>query len=396
MMKRQLLEGIRVADFGWVATGPLSTKYLADCGAEVIKIESKTRGDGLGGKRNNVFWFNQWNSSKLSVTLNLSRPKAKEVAKKIVAKSDIVSENFAAGTMNRLGLGYEELKKAKPDIIMLSSCMLGQTGPYATSPGHGDVLGALTGINQLTGWPDRDPARLGNYTDYIVPHFNALAILAALYYRQRTGKGQYLDTAGHEASLQFMTPLLLDYVVNRRIANRMGNRSTYAAPHAAYRCHGDDRWCVIAVFTDTEWQSFCRVIGNTAWTQDARFGTLLARKKHEDELDKLVTEWTISHSAEEVMEKLQAAGVAAGVVATGEDLLEHNPQLEHEHFFWRLDHPQADKKPAIHRSPFIPSKAYYEVRRSPLVGEHNEYVLKGLLGLSDEEVAELVRDGSLE
>ena len=199
----------------------------------------------------------------------------------------------------------------------------------------------------------------------------------------------------YENGVHFMAPLILDYVVNQRVANRMGNRYPYAAPHGAYRCRGEDRWCAIAVFTDEEWQSFCKVIGNPAWTNDPKFSTLLARKENEEELDRLVEEWTINHSAEEVMSMMQAAGVAAGTVQTAEDLLEHDPQLKHRHFFWELEHPEIGKYRA-RRPPFMLSKSPCELRRAPLLGEHNEYVLKEILGMSDEEIAELVIEGVIE
>jgi benzylsuccinate CoA-transferase BbsF subunit len=294
-----------------------------------------------------------------------------------------------------MGLGYEELKKVKPDIIMLSSCTQGQTGPCAVHPGYGLHLTSLAGFNHIAGWPDREPAWLSAYTDFPAPRFNLLTILATLDYRRRTGKGQYIDMSQYENGVHYLSPIILDYVVNQQVATRMGNRSSYAAPHGAYRCRGEDRWCAIAVFTDEEWQSFTGVIGNPALPNDSRFATLSARKENEDELDRLVEEWTIDHSPEEVMHLMQAAGVAAGVLQTGEDLLENDPQLRHRHLFWELDHPEVGE----HRAPgpaFKSSKSPYEVRRAPLLGEHNEYALKELIGMSADEITELVIEGVLE
>ncbi len=403
-MEKKLLEGVKVADFCWVFVGPQTTKILADCGAEVFKIESRSRLDlwrTLFPFKDNIVGpnrsgnFNQFNTSKHSVTLNLAHPKGLEVAKRLVAWADVVVENFAGGVMARMGLGYEELKKVKPDIIMLSSCMMGQTGPFATQPGFGHMLTSLAGFNQIAGWPDRRPAGLQAYTDYIAPLFNVFTILAALDYRRRTGKGQYLDMSQYEGGVHFMAPLLLDYNVNRRVANRMGNHSTYAAPHGIYRCRGEDRWCAIAVYTDKEWESFCQVIGNPAWSNDPKFANLLARKENEEELDRLIDEWTTNHSPEEVMSMMQAAGVSAGVLQAAEELLEHDPQLRHRHFFWELDHPEIGKYHAL-RPPFVLSKASYELRSAPLLGEHTEYALKEILGMSDEEVAELAIEGVIE
>lgn len=402
--EKKPLEGIKVLDFGTQAVGPITGKILAEFGAEVIKIEGRTRFDFWRGRPpfkddipglNRSGNFNQDNTGKLSVALNLAQPGGVEIVKKLAARADVVVENFAGGVMDRMGLGYGELKKVKPDIIMLSASMQGQTGPHARHAGMGVHLIALAGFSYIAGWSDREPLEFGAYTDYLIPYFNALAILAALDHRKRTGEGQFIDVSHYEASLHCLAPLILDYGVNRRVAMRMGNRLSYAAPHGAYPCRGEDRWCVIAVFTDEEWRSFSRVIGNPAWTQEAKFGTLQGRKENEDELDKLVGEWTINHSAEEVMTLIQAAGVAAGVVATGEDLLEYDPQLKHRRFFRELDHPEVGKY-RVSRQAFVLSRCPGELRPAPLLGEHNEPVLKKLLGMSDAELAELVIAGVIE
>ncbi|MDD5044978.1 MAG: CoA transferase [Candidatus Omnitrophica bacterium] len=404
-MAKQLFSGIKVLDFTWAAAGPIATKILSDYGAEVVKIESTSHPDGtrIGGPfKDNIVGFNrsgcfnQWNTGKYSILLNIRNSKGLETAKKLAAWADIVVENFSGGTITRIGLGYEELKKINPGIIMLSSCMMGQTGPYAAHPGLGPMLTALSGFNQITGWPDKLPVGpSGAYTDFIGPRFTVLAIIAALDYRRRTGKGQYLDLAQYETSVHFMAPVLLDYLVNRRVTDREGNRLSYAAPHGAYQCQGVDRWCAIAVFTDKEWNSFCKVIGNPDWTQDVKFSTLLARKENEDELDKLVNEWTMNYSAEDVMHLMQAAGVAAGVLQNGQDLQDKDPQLKHRHLYWNLKHPEVGEYHAL-RPDFLLSKSPYEIKRAPLQGEHNEYVLREILGMSDEEIAELVIEGALE
>ena len=403
-MPKKPLEGMKIADFTWVFVGPQTTKLLADCGAEVIRVESKKRPglwrttppfkDGVVGLSRGGP-FNLFNTSKRSITLNLAHPKGVEIARRLVAWADIVTDNFAGGTMKRMGLGYEELKKINPDIIMMSSCMQGQTGPYANHPGYGMQLTALSGFTQIAGWPDREPADIGYYTDAIAPLFNAMAILAAVDYRRRTGKGQYLDMSQLEGGVHFMSPLVLDYAVNRRIAGRMGNRSAYGVPHGVYRCSGQARWCTIAVFTDEEWGSFCRVVGNPAWTGDPKFATLPARKENEDELDKLVEEWMLNHPAEEVMAKMQAAGVAAGMIQTGEDLMEHDPQLRHRHFFREVEHSEIGKYRALAPS-FLLSKSPYELHGAPAIGEDNENVFKEILGMSDEEIAELVIEEVIE
>lgn len=398
-MPKGLLEEVKVADFCWALAGPRATKVLSDHGATVVKIEGKNKridnqrvapafkdnivGLNRGGK------FNPYNTGKLSLALNLAHPKGVEVAKRLVAWADVVTENFAGGSMKRMGLGYEELKKVNPGIIMVSGSMLGQTGPYHTLAGFGTHLVAMAGLRNIAGWPDREPADLEVYTDFILSHFAVSSIISALLYRRRTGKGQYLDISQYECSGHFMAPLLLDNVINHRVANRMGNQYPSAAPHGAYRCRGEDRWCAIAVTTETEWENFCGIIGNPEWTKNHKFENLPTRKEHEDELDRLVSSWTITNKAEDVMTLMQNAGVPAGVVETAEDLMEHDPQLKHRHFYWELDHPEVEK----YRSPgpsFTLSKTPCELRRAPLLGEHNEYVLKELLHMSDDEIAELV------
>jgi benzylsuccinate CoA-transferase BbsF subunit len=404
-MPNRPLEGIKIVSFTWFIAGPVTARVLANYGAEVVRIEAKSKidihriqtpyKDNIPGV-NRSGQFNQDNTGVLSVALNIAKPRGLEIAKKFVARADIVIENFAGGVMKRIGLGYEELKKLRPDIIMLSTCMQGQTGPHANYPGFGQHLAALSGFYQITGWPDRKPTGPdGPYTDFIAPCFNIFTILAALDYRRRTGKGQYIDMSQYENAMHFMAPILLDYSVNQRVASRMGNHSAYSAPHCVYRCRGTDRWCAIAISTDEEWSDFCRVLGNPAWASDPKFSFFLNRKQNEEEMDRLVEAWTVNHSPEEIMTILQANGVPAGVVQTGEDLLEHDPQLKHRHACWELDHPEIGKYHAP-GSAFKLSRSSSELKRAPLLGEHNEYALKTLLGMPDEDVADLLADGVLE
>jgi crotonobetainyl-CoA:carnitine CoA-transferase CaiB-like acyl-CoA transferase len=399
-----LFEGIRIADFSRILTGPLTTKIFSDYGAEVIKIESlsqpelfrlsvpfKDNEEGL----NRAGRLNWANTGKLSVSINFHDPRGVELAKRIAAWADIVVENTAGGSMKRMGLGYEELKEAKSDLIMLSTCMQGQTGPHAAHPGFGMQMTALTGFDHITGWPDREPVGLSVFTDFIAPHFNLLTILAALDHRRRTGQGQFIDMSQYENALHYMAPLVLDYVINKRVAGRMGNRSPDAAPHGAYQCRGEDRWCVIAVYTDEEWEFFTRAIGNPAWTRDPRFNTLAARKENEDALNRNVEKWTLERTDEEVMNQMQKAGVAAGAVRKVPDILDDDPQIKHRHFVQELAHPEVGSYRAL-RPHFILSKSPCEMRRAPLLGEHNQYVFKDLLCMSDEEISDLVIAGIIE
>jgi benzylsuccinate CoA-transferase BbsF subunit len=253
----------------------------------------------------------------------------------------------------------------------------------------------VAGFHYINGWPDRPPHQFGIYTDWIAPHFCLLAIMAALDYRRRTGKGQYIDLSQFETGVHFEAPLVLDYVVNGRVAKRMGNRLDHAAPHGAFRCRGEDRWCVMAVFTDEEWYSFCKVIGNPSWTEDPRFVTLHARKQNEDELEKLVESWTINYLAEEVVIMMQSAGVPAGVVENSRDRLDYDPQLRHVSHFVTLDHPEVGKYRVAH-PPYQLSRCEPRVYRTPLLGEHNEYVCKQILGMTDDELADMLAEGVVE
>ncbi len=264
---KQALEGLKVADFSWFIAGPLVAKFLGDYGAEVIHIESGTRPDNMRSTlpmKDNVPGINRsaafarYNSSKYGVSLNLGNPKGVEIARRIVAWADVVVENFSSGTMERLGLGYEELRKVNPDIIVVSLPMFGHSGPLAKHPGLGSQLADLIGFGNLTGWPDRPPVSPpGAYTDFISPYYAISALMAALDYRHRTGKGQYIEVSQYEAGVQFVAPLVMDWFVHGREPARTGNRCPGVAPHGVYRCRGQERWCAIAAFTEEEWRSLC-------------------------------------------------------------------------------------------------------------------------------------------
>ncbi|MBI4294718.1 MAG: CoA transferase [Chloroflexi bacterium] len=404
-MAKQPLEGIHVADFTWLVVGPVVSRYLAHHGATVVHVESRTAYDVVrsvgpyaGGKPglNRSGFFNNFNTGKLGLTLNLRDPKARPVVEKLVQWADVVVDNFTPGTMGRLGLGYDDLVKIRPDVIAIGASSAGQYGPNARLPAVGVGLAAMAGFGVLTGWPDRDPAvPYGAYTDMICPRFGAALVVAALDYRRRSGKGQFLDLAQLESAIQFLAPVMLDYTVNGRVEKRAGNRSSRACPHGAYRCKGQDRWCAIAVRNDEEWQALCQVMSNPGLATDARFATTLGRMEHETELDQLIESWTAGQSAEEVMYSLQAAGVPAGVVETNEDLFK-DPQLQHRQHFWFLDHSETGRK-AYDGPCFKMSSTPGEVTLpGPCIGEHTEYVCTQLLGLSDEEFVEYLAEGIFE
>jgi benzylsuccinate CoA-transferase BbsF subunit len=406
MKKRKYaLKGLKVVDFSWVFTGPIVTKYLGDHGAEVIKIESATRPDGtrvftpfkdgiLGLNRSGV--FANYNSSKYSININLREPRGKEIVHKLVKRADIVLETFGPGTMKKLDLDYDRLQQVKSDIIMLSMSMVGQYGPHSDQPSFGQVLQATNGFVHLLGWPDRPPSLpVAAYTDFIAPWYVLIALMSALDYRRRTGKGQYIDLAMLECSVHPASPVVMDYAVNSRIQDRMGNRNPMAAPHGVYPCKGKERWCAIAVFNDREWQALCKVMGNPEWTESSKFDTLLHRKENVEELDRLMGKWTRDFKPEEIMARLQAAGVAAGVVQTGEDMVDRDPQLQHRDHFEVLEHAEMGTH-ISERPPFRLSRTPSEPQMPfPSFGEHTEYVAKEILAMGDEEFAELIGAGVL-
>jgi benzylsuccinate CoA-transferase BbsF subunit len=306
----------------------------------------------------------------------------------------VALESFAPGVKDRWGLEYEDVKRLKPDIVMLSTSNQGQTGPRAQHPGYGTQLLALAGIAYTTGWPDREPNNpFGAYTDYIAFRYAVTSLISALIYRKRTGEGQYIDLSQYEASIHFMAPLALDYIVNGKIAQREGNRCDRAAPHGAFRCRGKDRWCVIAVFDDQEWNSLCRVIGDSDLACAPRFATLAARKKNEAELEKIIESRTIRFTPEELMTSLQKIGVPAGVAQNGRDLVERDPQLKARDHFVKLKHPEMGEC-LYDRIPYRLSKTPDQLKRcAPCLGQDTEKVCCEILGLSDDRFLELLNDG---
>lgn len=391
------LENLTVLDFTWVLAGPGAVRYLADHGARVIKIERKGTGDiarhvlafpdderGM----NRSGYFNNINRGKLSITLNITDPRGIEVVKKLARISDLVFENFTRGVMKRHGLDYEALKEVKPDIIMVSMSPAGHSGPYKDYVSFGPTLQALSGITYLTGFPDRDPVGFGySYSDFTGGWGGVIPVLAALHHRNKTGEGQWIDAGQLLPLIALMGPGLLDYSVNKRGATRLGNRLpwSYGAPHGAYPCQGDDRWCVISVFDDKEWKGFCEAIGNPAWARDEKFATEVSRAENVDELDRLVEEWTRERTDYEVMEVMQQHGVAAGVVQNSQDLIERDPQMKHRGFYVYLDHPELGVL-GYEGVTFKLSETPGKPRRPPLYGEYNDYVYGEILGMSKEEI----------
>jgi len=420
------LKGIRVCDFSWYAASPVATKCLADFGAEVIKMEYSARPDLIRlamptapdkeGDLNAGGWFNNQNSSKLCLGLNLNHPRAREVYDKLILVSDIVWENFSPRVKERMGLNYEDYVKLKPDIIWVDQPMQGLIGPQKYMSGFGSTITPLGGLSYFSGFPNRPPVGTGtNYTDYVInPGHLIIPVLAALRQRKRTGKGRHIVMAQYASAASVLETAILDYTVNNRTQPRVGNQIPYAAPHGCYRCKGedrgcnyasglgeasgrkDDRWCVIAVFSDDEWEAFCYVIGNPSWTEDPKFSTLLRRKENEEELDCLVQEWTVNKSPEEVMMLMQQAGVPAGVAQDAEDLLVSDPQLRTRGYYVYLDHSSTGRSAYDGIAYKLSETPGRLTRAAPRIGEHTEYVCKEILGMTEEEITEYLVEEVLE
>ncbi len=407
-MPPQALEGLKVLDFCWVAAGPMTTKYLAEHGATVVRVESAKRpeslrraapyGGGVSGI-NRSGYFGNYNANKYGITLDMAHPRARELVLRMVETwADMVTENFTPGTMEGWGLGYGELKQVNPKLIMFSASMLGRGGPLEKQPGFGAVLSSLAGLTNITGWPDRGPVNpYGAYTDFIVPRFAVASILAALDYLRRTGEGTHLDMSQLETSLHFSSPLLLDYAINGAEPQRKGNRDAGTAPHGVYPCQGEDRWIAMACFSDGEWQALRQVISpeGNGWADQDRFSSLLGRKADEDELDRLVADWTRSWEAKALMQALQQAGVPAGMVNDTRGLFE-DEQLQYREHFQYLDHAEIGRY-ASEKSEFTLSRTPGKLDRpAPLMGEHTAYVLKEFIGLTEAEYQSLKADAVLE
>jgi benzylsuccinate CoA-transferase BbsF subunit len=392
-------DGLKVADFSWVAVAPITSKYFADHGATVVRVETSNPMDILrvaGPFKDNVpgpdrsHFYGDFNTSKLGITLDLKNPAGTSVARKLIAWADIYIESFTPGTVADLGIGYEAARSINPSIVMVSTCLMGQTGPAANFAGFGFHAGAIAGFYELTGWPDLAPdGPWTAYTDVVAPRFLAATVMAALDHRRRTGQGQHIDGAQMEIALQFLAPQIMDFHLSGRAVSRAGNRSETAAPHGAFPCQGDDQWCTIAVENDEQWKALCQAMGAPSWAVNERFQTLAGRLQHQEELEAHLVEWTSQRAAYEVMELLRPLGVPAGVVQRSSDLLQ-DPQLAHRRFFKHMEHPVMGNVPYTGHQFRI--RDYHSEPRSPapLLGQHNEQVLREILGMTDDEITDLI------
>ncbi len=396
--------GLKVADFSWVGVGPISAKYLADHGADVVRVESANRPDVLRGNvpfKDGVpgidrsQFFGDFNTSKRSLSLDLKSPEAIEIARKLIGQSDVLIESFAPGAMSRMGLGYDDVRKLNPDLIMISTCLMGQTGPIASMAGYGYHAGAIAGFYEVTGWPDLAPSGPWvAYTDTVAPRFIQPLLAAAIDHRRRTGEGCYVDVAQIETALHFLSPELLDLQQNGVEASRIGNRSRYAAPQGCYPCAGSDQWCAIGVDTDEQWQALCGAMGRSDWATDARFATNATRLQHQDELETTIAQWAVCQDPHELMALLQAVGVPAGIVQRSSDLL-RDPHYCERGFYRYLDHPEMGNIPYAGHPYRI--RGYNNGPRfaAPALGQHSFEILGGTLQMSDEEIGAAYASGAV-
>jgi crotonobetainyl-CoA:carnitine CoA-transferase CaiB-like acyl-CoA transferase len=327
----------------------------------------------------------------------MTHPAGREVARKLIVEwADVVVDSFTPRVMPGWGLAYDDLSKTRPDLIMLSTCMQGQTGPYRDYAGFGDQGAALSGFFMLNGWPDRDPATPnGAYTDMATPHFGAAALLAALEYRARTGRGQHIDLSQIESGVQFLSPQVLDYTVRGHVPERMANRSLRAAPHGVFPVHGDDCWIAIACETEAHWTALIAAMGSPGWATGPRYTTLQGRLADQDALEARIAEWTAPQEGHILQEQLLNAGVPAGMALKTLELFD-DPQLMHRQHFVPLEHPEMGVWNYDELGFKLPDSPSHLHSAAPLLGQHTEQVLKEFLGCSDAEYQALLDSGALQ
>lgn len=407
-MPQLALGSLRVIALTQLYAGPYATRLLADMGAEVIKVESAIRTgrgslavqggavypDGEPGEKpyNRIAYYNELNRNHLAISLNLFKEEGRGIFLALVRVSDVVVENFSARVMPNFGLDYPILAKVRPEIIMLSMPAYGVTGPYRDYVGYGTGIEAMSGLSAMTGYECGPPLSVGiAYADPNAGLHAAFAILTALRYRRRTGKGQFIDLSQREALTMLLGEAILDYSMNRRVPKRTGNGHPFMAPHGCYPCRDDDKWVSIAVSSDEEWDALCRAMGNPDWAKDERFGDSMSRWRNRKELDQLIGEWTRKHNHYEVMHFLQQVGVKAGAVLNIAEMVEDHHYKERG-FFETVAHPEA----GTHPHPGVPwklSRTPGKIRRpAPCFAEHNDYVFKELLGIPPKEIERLTQE----
>lgn len=394
------LKGIRVVNFGWVWAGPVVGQTLAFLGAEVLKVESRQRLDmtrtlppfaeGKPGPDRSLSNHACW-AGNGSVSLNLKEQEARDLALDLIAHSDVVVENFGPGVMERLGFGYEELRKVKPDIILFSMPAAGLYGPLEHVRTYGLSLTSVTGLDSMVGYKGGGPVPFENaFSDPLAGIFGAFAIVTALNHRRNTGEGQHVDFSQQEAVMQMVGPAYMDYVLNGRSGGPKGNEHPVqaAAPHSVFPCRGDDRWVSIAVHTEAEWQGLVAAMGEPSWARSEQFTSLAARLVNIDELHARLGEWTAGHDDRALAELLQKHGVAAAPVLNVGDLL-HDPQYRARDTFVQVEHPLGFRE-TIYGAYVKMSRSPPDVRPGPMIGQDNDHTFRDILGLSDDRYRDLV------
>jgi crotonobetainyl-CoA:carnitine CoA-transferase CaiB-like acyl-CoA transferase len=417
-MTKRPLEGIRVADFSWYGAGPIAANTLATFGAEVVRIESEIRIDGLrlghpfAMNEDGTFktgynvsgYFNNFNAGKLSMQLNVNSAKGQAVAYRLVEKSDIFLTNVTPRVVDKWNVGYDRLKAINPRIIAAYAPMQGMEGPHRDFLGFGAVLTPVTGLSEMSGLPTRRPIGIGtNYPDYVVnPGHTVTAILAALRYRNRTGKGQMVELPQIESVVNTLGTAVANYLANGVITTRTGNRNPMAAPHGAFRCADDplsigspDRWIAIACFSEQQWRMLCALMDHEEAADDERFATHPARKANEDALETLIGGWTRERVAEDVMAVLQSAAIPAGVVQNAQDNLSRDPHMQARGYYQFIDHPETGRAAYDGPAARLSETPGYHARHAPLFGEHTMDVCERILGMDADEIADLLAEGVL-
>ncbi len=401
------LEGVRIVEMGQLIAIPHAIKMLADMGAQVIRVESCVRVENYRASSfyhntaDGPYWnrtsnFNEQNRNKLSLTLELTKPEGLDALKDAISVSDVFAENFTPRVMKNFGLEYEDLRKIKPDIIMVSSTGYGYTGPWANFGAIGPATEAASGLAYATGYRDGPPAIPEMpYTDYTAAEHTVFAVMSALIHRAKTGQGQFIDVSQTQAASSTVPEILMDFAVNGRTRERIGNQDLVMAPHGCYQCRGDDRWIAIAIADDLQWNALCKVLDKPAWGEQERFGDALSRWRNRDELDGLIGQATVDWDQHDLMDALQSRGVAAGVVVDNKQLL-YDAHLRHRGFYEFVAHHADTEMPSLPYSsrPWNMSRTSGSIRtHAPLMGQHNRYVLCDVLGRSIREFDQLETEG---
>lgn len=398
------LAGVRVVDFTVAVAGPIASFVLSDLGAEVIKVEEPARGlqtrsdmprrEGAPDRPwNRLSNFNELNRGKLSLALDVATAEGREIFLRLAGISDIVVENWSPRVVGNLGIDYAQARRYREDIIYLSMPAFGKTGPYADMRSYGPGIDAMSGLSHLTGYLDGPPLKPGNfYCDQNAGLHAAFAAMAALYHRRMTGEGQYIELPMLEGEIQVFGEALMDVALNGREPARLGNRHPSIAPHGVYPCRGDDKWVTIVAANDVQWHALCRTIGRDELARDPRFADPVARWRHQDELDAIIGAWTSERDNHEVQRLLQAAGVSAAAALMPGEMFE-DPHIEARGLFEFVEHPDAGPFPHT-RVAFKLSDTPAPIASSgPPFAEANEYVLRDLLKLTEQEVARLRETG---